>query len=395
MPSAVEARRSAAAAHVQVALNRRHSFSRQHVGAQQVEFSPNLPRQIGQVDARLLGEAERQVLHGADGLQRVAACPGLFREACDRRFADECDVTERMVGEPRIYNSVLELGPCLRRHSDRTADLPQLVDESTRDLDGFRLECAEGACARAFAKELIHLACEDPRVDEGTHRLQPKARLSHLGYCADPPEQGVAPDYRIGSPSLDRRGSKVDFRGERDRVLVHARPQCLHPDVGPDFRPGLQIGLRRFLTQAGACHEAGQGEACGRAHERHTTARLTTGVEDGMRSLSSRPTSICANRICPYCCWHRARPSDPRSIVGPRDVTQIAQCVELPTSWSDAQFSFHYARSEARNGRSPRVRRRTPVNIGRSGMAGSAIRGSWGSRQLQPAPTDATQLRPA
>jgi hypothetical protein len=157
----------------------------------------------------------------------------------------------------------------------------------------------------------------------------------------------------------------------------------------------LQIGLRRFLTQAGACHEAGQGEACGRAHERHTTARLTTGVEDGMRSLSSRPTSICANRICPYCCWHRARPSDPRSIVGPRDVTQIAQCVELPTSWSDAQFSFHYARSEARNGRSPRVRRRTPVNIGRSGMAGSAIRGSWGSRQLQPAPTDATQLRPA
>jgi hypothetical protein len=68
--------------------------------------------------------------------------------------------------------------------------------------------------------------------------------------------------------------------------------------------------------------------------------------------LSSRPTSICANRICPYCCWHRARPSDLRSIVGPRDVTQIAQCVGLPTSWSDAQFSFHYARSDARNGRS-------------------------------------------
>ena len=268
MPSAVEAMRSAAAA-----LTCRSpcidatALSRQHVGAHQVDFSPNLPRQIGQVDARLLGEGDRQFLHGADGLQRVAARPGLFREACNRRFADECDVTERMFGEPRIDEFVLELGPCLRRHGDRTADLPHLVDESTRDLDGFGLECAEGACARAVAEELIHLACEDPRVDEGTDRLQPKARLSHFGYCADPPEQGVAPDCRIGSPSLDRRGREIDFRGERDRVLVHARPQRFHAEVGPDFRPGLQIGPRRFLTQAGACHKGGQGEACGRAHQ--------------------------------------------------------------------------------------------------------------------------------
>ena len=117
------------------------------------------------------------------------------------------------------------------------------------------------------AEELIHLACEDPRVDEGADRLQPKARLSHLGDCADPPEQGIAPDCRIGGPSLDRRGREIDFRGERDRVLVHARPQRFHAEVGPDFRPGLQIGPRRFLAQAGACHKGGEGEAGGRAHD--------------------------------------------------------------------------------------------------------------------------------
>ena len=180
----------------------------------------------------------------ADGLERVSARRGLFGKAANRRFADECDVAERMFGEPWIDEFVLELGPGRRRHGNRTADLPHLVDESTRDLDGFGLECAEGACARAVAKELIHLACEDPRVDEGTDRLQPKARFSHLGYCAGPPEQGVAPDGRIGSPSLDRRGREIDFRGERDRVLVHAHPQRFHAEVGPDFRPGRQIGSR-------------------------------------------------------------------------------------------------------------------------------------------------------
>ena len=71
-------------------------------------------------------------------------------------------------------------------------------------------------------KELIHLACEDPRVDESTDRRQPKARFSHLRYGADPPQYGVAPDGGIGSLSLDRGGSQIDVRGERDRVLVHA-----------------------------------------------------------------------------------------------------------------------------------------------------------------------------
>ena len=120
-------------AHVQVALHRRHIFSRQHVGAHQVDFSPNLPRQIGQVDARLLGEADRQFLHGADGLQRVAARPGLFREACNRRFADECDVTQRMFGEPRIDDLALELGrlPQETRRSNRRS--PASASTSRRE----------------------------------------------------------------------------------------------------------------------------------------------------------------------------------------------------------------------------------------------------------------------
>ena len=67
-----------------------------------------------------------------------------------------------------------------------------------------------------------------------------------------------------------------------------------------NFRKWFQIRLRRFFIQAGACHKGGQGEACGRAHQSHT-----------------RPTSISSNRICPCCCWHPARPSDLRSIVGP------------------------------------------------------------------------------
>ena len=96
MPSAVDAMRSAA-----VALTCKSPcidatlFGRQHVEAHQVDFSPNLSRQVGQVDARLLGEADRQFLYRADGLEHVAARPGLIGKAAHRRFADECDVAKR------------------------------------------------------------------------------------------------------------------------------------------------------------------------------------------------------------------------------------------------------------------------------------------------------------
>jgi hypothetical protein len=119
---------------VQVALHRRHTGRRQDVRAHQVDFSANLPREIGEVDAGLLGENERQFLHRADGLQCVAARTRLFSEASNRGGAHECDVMERVFGEPRIDECVLELGTCLRRHGDRTANVPHLVDESTRDL---------------------------------------------------------------------------------------------------------------------------------------------------------------------------------------------------------------------------------------------------------------------
>jgi len=59
-----------------------------------------------------------------------------------------------------------------------------------------------------------------------------------LRFGADPPQQGIAPDGGIGSLPLDRCGSQIDVRGERDRVLVHAHPQRFHAEVGPDFRPG-------------------------------------------------------------------------------------------------------------------------------------------------------------
>ena len=204
---------------------------------------------------------------------------------------------EGMFGEPWIDESVLEIVPCLRSYGDRTADLPHLVDESTRDSDGFGLQCAEGACAGAFAEELIHLACEDPGVDEGTDRLQPEARLSHLWYCADPPEQRVAPDCRIRRPLLDRRGREIDFRGERDRVLLHARPQRFDAKIGPDFRPGLQIGLLRLLTHAGAGRQGRQGEACGHPHQRYARSVLATGANRNAGILHVRLTSAHASGI--------------------------------------------------------------------------------------------------
>ena len=88
-------------------------------------------------------------------------------------------------------------------------------NESTRNFDGFRLDVPK-ASHRALAEELIHLACEDPGVDEGTDRLQPKARLSHLGDCRT--LQSTALRWTVESAA--RRSiavsREIDFRGERE-----------------------------------------------------------------------------------------------------------------------------------------------------------------------------------
>ena len=44
---------------------------------------------------------------------------------------------------------------------------------------------------------------------------------------------------------------------------MHAQPERFHPEVGPDFGPGLQIGPHRLLARADARHKGHQGEACG------------------------------------------------------------------------------------------------------------------------------------
>ena len=152
-------------------------------------------------------------------------------------------MSRRGCRRPRVDELALERRPWLPETRRSSADLPHRSSEPTRDRRPLRA----GRCRRRLrprlAEELIHLACEDPRVDEGTDRLQPEACLSHLGDGADPPEQGVAPDSRISSPPLDGRRCEIDLRGERDQVLVHARPQRFHAEVGSDFGPGLQIGL--------------------------------------------------------------------------------------------------------------------------------------------------------
>ena len=122
-----------------------------------------------------------------------------------------------MCGEPRLDELVLELGSCLRRHGDRTADLPQLLDESVCDRDGFGLERAEGACTRAFPEELIHLACKDPRqgfrsgsvaffVTQAPARKQARARHAAVRINATRP--GTFPfDDRM--PSLSSRPRSI------------------------------------------------------------------------------------------------------------------------------------------------------------------------------------------
>jgi hypothetical protein len=55
---------------VQVALYRRQILRRQQVGAQQVDFSSNLPRQIAQVDARLLRDCPCLIAYGITGALR-------------------------------------------------------------------------------------------------------------------------------------------------------------------------------------------------------------------------------------------------------------------------------------------------------------------------------------
>jgi hypothetical protein len=93
---------------MQVPRHRRQVLRRQQVETHQVGFSPQLPRQVGQIDAGLLRKADRQFLHGADGLGHAAKRPHLFREAGHRRFAHEGDVAERMFGDPRIDDATLE-----------------------------------------------------------------------------------------------------------------------------------------------------------------------------------------------------------------------------------------------------------------------------------------------
>jgi hypothetical protein len=50
--------------------HRRQTFGRQDVGAHQVDFSPNLPRQIGQVDARLLARPSDLAVRNSDSRRR-------------------------------------------------------------------------------------------------------------------------------------------------------------------------------------------------------------------------------------------------------------------------------------------------------------------------------------
>ena len=96
-----------------------------------IEACTKLPRQIGKVDARLLREANRQFLHGANGLESLAGRAGLFRESCNRRFrTDEGDVAEQDVSGPQVDDFVLEHDPGVRRHRRSSPPISLiLIDE--------------------------------------------------------------------------------------------------------------------------------------------------------------------------------------------------------------------------------------------------------------------------
>ena len=97
---------------------------------------------------------------------------------------------------------------------------------------------------------------------------------------------------------------------------------------GQGFRSGC---VDFFVRLAHATRENSARQTAVRI-KRRTTSRLDT----SRCRRSCRPTTGCdpcrrgrhrsvSNRSCPYCCWHRARPSDVHSIVGDREAA-VPQC---------------------------------------------------------------------
>ncbi|MDF2759298.1 MAG: hypothetical protein K0S99_1930 [Thermomicrobiales bacterium] len=105
----------------------------------------------------------------------------------------------------------------------------------------------------------------------------------------------------------------------------------LHADVGADFWPGPQVGLRRSLREAGVSHEGGQCEACGRTHpaaapsRRASTATGETPGRGRPRSLrsGSAPSAVGIRHVR-LTSTRSSAPSpdrDPRDIVGVPDTS--------------------------------------------------------------------------
>ena len=302
---------------------------------------------------------------------------------------------QRMLGKPRIDELAFELGPRLGRHGDRTANPPQLLDETLRNLEGFGLKCAERVHAGARAEELIHLSREDPGVHERRDGLQPEARLPHLGDRAGLPEQGVAPDCRIAGPPLDRARRQIDFRGERRRVPGACWPAAFRRENPAGF-PARASGLEPapgWSTRR--THKRGQGQARGRAHQGCATARVCrparsvrTGsavtaaglLHVGRTSLVRRPAGRDSNCTMSWVLRHLGRASITDSPPETMSIQPLARPTPIVQHRGPETMSSSHSSPRMPNGQPSRV----PLRRIRPAGAGEGTRLRSDSGRLRP-----------
>ena len=240
MPSAVEAMRSTAAA-----LTCRSGLHRRRTsGGDMSTVSGQLPPEPAAVDpqvsTRLLGEADHHLLDGAHGLRRVAGRPGsVSKRAIGDSRMNVMHAAD--VWRPRLDENFARTRPSLQERRDRTA-IFRICSTSRRVTSTASGQRAKGACGRTAAKELVHLAREDPLSMRAAIGSRRKHALASRVMARNPPERDVAPDGRIRWFVAGSTSPRSNLRREGDRVFEHAVAGAAPRQSRSGSPAGLQSG---------------------------------------------------------------------------------------------------------------------------------------------------------
>src|SRR6478735_4847198 len=112
-----------------------------------------------------------------DSLSRcwpTAGTPSSFRR-CRHRWPEQSTFSAPNEFTSSTSRSHRRSGPFLAGAQEWESTSPRY--EKPDERLGLRLQVAEGARSCTLAEQLIHLAREGARIDQGRDRLQPKARL--------------------------------------------------------------------------------------------------------------------------------------------------------------------------------------------------------------------------